>query len=295
MPRAPEGQGRLTATLQVAPGRPALGLALRKLVCPSDSRKSRVLWAPPPRPLQVPGPRPPRRGLHDKQSPLFSTTPPTLQPSSPPAAVTVPACKLLAGNKRLRSGRTRGASPPLSRRAARSHAAGWKCSGGGRISSPSKPRHSRCPTRAAPLEARERAARTAREEDGGGAYREPRREGRGRRQGLEAKTAREGLPGVGARDSSSSRTPLAHSLHTRGSSSVPAREGQRRGAVLVTPGKSPDKGKPRPHSAGPAPPPPLLSNPRDVSPAQGRTQKGRPRLPHYQPVVARATRGPICR
>lgn len=160
---------------------------------------------------------------------------------------------------------------------------------------PFQPRHSRCPTRAAPLEARERAARTAREEDGGGAYREPRREGRGRRQGLEAKTAREGLPGVGARDSSSSRIPLAHSLHTRGSSSVPAREGQRRGAVLVTPGKSPDKGKPRPHSAGPAPPPPLLSNPRDVSPAQGRTQKGRPRLPHYQPVVARATRGPICR
>lgn len=89
--------------------------------------------------------------------------------------------------------------------------------------------------------------------------------------------------------------PLAHSLHTRGSSSVPAREGERRGAVLVTPGKSPDKGKPRPHSAGPAPPPPLLSNPRVASTAQGRTQKGRLRLPHYQPVVARATRGPICR
>lgn len=139
MPRAPEGQGRLTATLQVAPGGLALGLALRKLVCPSGSRKSHVLWAPPPRPLQVPGPRPPRRGLHDKQSPLFSTTPPALQPSSPPAAVTVPACKLLAANKRLRSGRTRGASPPLSRLAARSHAAGWKCSGGGRISSPSSP------------------------------------------------------------------------------------------------------------------------------------------------------------
>lgn len=125
----------------------------------------------------------------------------------PPAAVTVPACKLLAGNKRLRSGRTRGASPPLSRRAARSHAAGWKCSGGGRISSHFQPRHSRCPTRAAPLEARERAARTAREEDGGGAYGEPRWEGRGRRQGLEAKAAREGLLGVGARDSSLSRTP----------------------------------------------------------------------------------------
>lgn len=31
--------------------------------------------------------------------------------------------------------------------------------------------------------------------------------GRGRRQGLEAKAAKEGLPGVGARDSSSSRTP----------------------------------------------------------------------------------------
>lgn len=125
----------------------------------------------------------------------------------------------------------------------RSHAAGWKCSGGGRISSPFQPRHSRCPTRAAPLEARERAARTAREEDGGGAYRKPRREGRGRRQGLEAKAAREGLLGVGAKDSSSSRT-LSSSLPPH------SREGERRGTVLVTPGKSPDKGKPRPHSAG---------------------------------------------
>lgn len=84
MPRAPEGQGRLTTTLQVAPGGPALGLALWKLVCLSGSRKSRVLWVPPPRPLQVPGPQPPRRGLHDKQSPLFFTTPPALQQSSRP-------------------------------------------------------------------------------------------------------------------------------------------------------------------------------------------------------------------
>lgn len=132
----PGGPGSPHRNLAGGSRRPALGLVLRKLVCSSGSRKSRVLWAPPPRPLQVPGPQPPRRGLHDKHSPLFSTTPPALQPSSPPAAVTVPACKLLAGNKRLRSGRTRGASPPLSRRAARSHAAGWKCSGGGRISSP---------------------------------------------------------------------------------------------------------------------------------------------------------------
>lgn len=124
----------------------ASGLALRKLVYPSSSTESRVLWAPPPRPPQVSGPQPPRRGLHDKQSPLFSTTPPlALRPSSPPAAVTVPACKLLAGNKRLRSGRTRGASPPLSRRAARSPVAGWNCSGGGRLSSPFQRRHCRRP------------------------------------------------------------------------------------------------------------------------------------------------------
>lgn len=169
-------------------------------------------------------------------------------------------------------------------------------SGGGLISSPFQPRHCRCPARAAPLEARERAARTAREEDGGGACREPRREGRGgggkdwkpRRQGR-------GFLGLGPGTPAHPSAPLAHSLHTRGRSSVPAREGERRGAVLVTPDKSPDKGKPRPHSAGPAPTPPLLSNPWDASPAQGRTQKGRPRLSHCQPVVARATRGPICR
>lgn len=141
-----------------------------------------------------------------------------------------------------------------------------------------------------PLEARERAARTAREEDGGGANREPRREGRGRRQGLEAQAPREGLSGVGARDPRTSRTPSS-SLPPHPRSRVPAREGERRGAVLVTLGKSPDKGKPRPPSTGPASPPPLLSNRRDPCPAQGRTQKGRSCLPHCQPVAARAALG----
>lgn len=120
-------------------------------------------------------------------------------------------------------------------------------------------------------------------------------EGRGRRQGLEAEAPREGLSGVGKRDPSTSRTPLARSLHTRGRSRALACEGEWREAVLDTPGKSLDKGKPRPPSAGPAPPPPLPPNPPDPSPAQGRTQKGRPRLPHCQPVVARATLGPSCR
>lgn len=117
---------------------------------------------------------------------------------------------------------------------------------------------------------------------GGGKDWKPRRQGRG-------------FLGLGPGTPAHPSPPLAHSLHTRGLSSVPAREGERRGAVLVTPDKSPDKGKPRPHIAGPAPPPPLLSNPWDASPAQGRTQKGRPRLSHCQPVVARATGGPICR
>lgn len=114
---------------------------------------------------------------------------------------------------------------------------------------------------------------------GGGKDWRPRRRGRG-------------FPGLGRGTPAHPAPPLAHSLLTHGSNSVPACEGERRGAVLVMPGKSPDKGKPRPHNAGPAPPPPLLSNRRDGSPAQGRTQKGRPRRPHYQPVVARATRGP---
>lgn len=270
---SPEGQGRLTAALQVAPDALASSLALRKLVCPSGSRVPCPVGAA----SQVPDPQPLRRGLHDKQSPLFSTTPPALRPSSPPAAVTVPACKLLAGNKRLCSGRTRGASPPLSRRAVRSAAAGRNCSGGGRLSSPFQHHHSRRPARAAPLEARERAARTAREEDGGGANREPRWEGRGRRQGLEAEAPREGRPGVGEKDPRTSRTiRLPLTLHTRGRRRAPAREGERTGTVLVTPGKSPDKGKPHPPSAAPpsfqptgyepspranpegAPPPPLL-------------------------------------
>lgn len=199
---SPEGQGRLTAALQVAPDALASSLALRKLVCPSGSRVPCPVGAA----SQVPDPQPLRRGLHDKQSPLFFTTPPALRPSSPPAAVTVPACKLLAGNKRLCSGRTRGVSPPLSRRAVRSAAAGWNCSGGGWFSSPFQHHHSRRPSRAAPLEARERAARTAREEDGGGANREPRWEGRGRRHGLEAEAPREGRPGVGEKDPRTSRT-----------------------------------------------------------------------------------------
>lgn len=108
----PEGQGRLTAALQVAPDALASSLALRKLVCPSGSRVPCPVGAA----SQVPDPQPLRRGLHDKQSPLFSTTPPALRPSSPPAAVTVPACKLLAGNKRLCSG-------PRGGRARLSHAA----------------------------------------------------------------------------------------------------------------------------------------------------------------------------
>lgn len=117
---------------------------------------------------------------------------------------------------------------------------------------------------------------------GGGNDWKPRRQGRG-------------FLGLGPGTPAHPSPPLAHSLHTRGHSCVPAREGERRGAVLVTPDKSPDKGKPRPHSAGPAPPPPLLSNPQEASPALGRTQKGRLRFSHCQPLVARATGGPICR
>lgn len=284
---SPEGQGRLTAALQVAPDALASSLALRKLVCPSGSRVPCPVGAA----SQVPDPQPLRRGLHDKQSPLFSTTPPALRPSSPPAAVTVPACKLLAGNKRLCSGRTRGASPPLSRRAVRSAAAGRNCSGGGRLSSPFQHRHSRRPARAAPLEARERAARTAREEDGGGANREPRWEGRGRRQGLEAEAPREGRPGVGEKDPRTSRTirlPLTLSTPVGVGEPLPAR-------VSVEEQSWSHRANPlTKESPTLLPLPPLLSNPRDTSPAQGRTQKGRPRLPYCQPVVARATRGPIC-
>lgn len=94
--------------------------------------------------------------------------PPPVPPSSPPAAVTVPACKLLAGNKRLRSGRA-GASPPPSRRAARPARpllAGSVRLAGGSLPLPAPPRR---PTRATPLEAREREAESPGEEGGGGA------------------------------------------------------------------------------------------------------------------------------
>lgn len=210
MPRAPEGQGRLTATLQVAPGGPALGLALRKLVCPSGGRKSRVLWAPPPRPLQVPGPRPPRRGLHDKQSPLFSTTPPRRRPCSRP-----PRPQLSRSRHANFWPGTKGSAPAArGGRARLSHAARpahTPLAGSARVAGgsppPSSPATAAAPPGQPPWKPGSARRGTAKEEDGGGAYREPRREGRGRRQGLETKAAREGLPGAGARDSSSSRTP----------------------------------------------------------------------------------------
>lgn len=160
-----------------------------------QAAESRVLWAPPPPPPPpVPGPQPPRRGLHVKQPPLFSAAGPAAPPSSPPAAVTVPACKLLAGNKRLRSGRA-GASPPPSRRAARSPAARWKCSAGGRLSSPF-PAPPRRPTRAAPLEARERDAESS-----------GRRAGQSRGEELPSRRegATEGIGGRGTEGGASAR------------------------------------------------------------------------------------------
>ena len=112
----PEGQGCLTAGSQVAPGRAGLrsraqevSLSLRQMSPACCGRR-------------LPSPARSRRAAGCMSSSRLYSPPPPAPPSSPPAAVTVPACKLLAGNKRLRSARE-GASPPPSRRAARSPAA----------------------------------------------------------------------------------------------------------------------------------------------------------------------------
>lgn len=286
MPRAPEGQGRLTTTLQVAPGGLALGLALWKLVCPSSSRKSRVLWAPPPRPLQVPGPQPPRRGLHDKQSPLFSTSPPALQPSSRPQLSRSRHANFWPGTKGSAPA-ARGGQARLSHAARPAHTplAGSALVAGG-SPPPSSPATAAAPPGQPPWKPGSALRGLLGRRTGAGPTGSPARRGGGGGKDWRPRRRERGFSGLGRGTPAHPAPPLAHSLHTHG---------RVRGAVLVTQGKSPDKGKPRPHSAGPAPPPPLLSNPRDASPAQGRTQKGRPRFPHYQPVVTRATRGPICR
>lgn len=174
---------------------------------------------------RLPGPQSPRRGLHDKQSPLFFTKPPALRPFSPPAAVTVPACKLLAGNKRLRSGRTRGeASPPLSRRPAGSPAAGQELLGWRaallplpaplqQLPRPGSPPWKPGSARRGQLGRRTGAGPTespAGRGGGGGKDWRPRRQGRG-------------FPGLGRGTPAHPAPRLAHSLHTRVVESPPAR------------------------------------------------------------------------
>lgn len=127
-----------------------------------------MLWAPPPPPPPVLSPQPPRRGLHDKQPPLFSAAPPALLPCGPPRPQLSRSrhANFWLGTKgSARAGRV-GASPPPSCRAARSLAACWKCLAGWWFSSPFPRRRRRCaaprrPAREAPLKARERAARKA--------------------------------------------------------------------------------------------------------------------------------------
>lgn len=225
-------------------------------------------------------------------------------PSSPPAAVTVPACKLLAGNKRLRSGRV-GASPPPSRRAARSPAAHWKCWAGGRLSSPF-PRHTAPPGQ--PPWKPGSAKRSPREEGGGGARagagkRSNRSgEGGGRGEDWRPRQRRRGFCGVsgeGAPAPAARIKPAPPTPRAPGKATPPRRREEGSGTARVSAArrKSPDKGKPRPPPTGPAP-----CRPRGVptrparSPAQGRVNpEGLPPPPPASRFcLARATWGPIC-
>lgn len=254
----PEGQGRLTAGWQVAPGRAGLrsraqevSLSLRQLSPACCGRRL-------PRRRR----RSPVRSRHAvgcmSSNRLYSPRPPA-PPSSPPAAVTVPACKLLAGNKRLRSGRA-GASPPPPHSTARRSLEVW---GWRRLSSPFPRRRAapRRPARAAPLEAPEREAESPGEEGGGGAgagagkRSDPSGQAGGGGGDWRPRQRRRGfgaVPGEGAW--APSRQPQTRAPALPGPRERPAPErargGERPGAA---PRKSPDKGEPRPPPAGPAP------------------------------------------
>lgn len=174
-----------------------------------------MLWAPPPRRRQSPARS--RRVVDCMSSSSPYSPPPPAPPSSPPAAVTVPACKLLPGNKRLRSGRA-GASPPPSRRAARSPAARWKCWAAWQLSSPfpAPPRQAEQsrgePRRAAPPRLGSPPGRLGAlrgeqgEEGGGGAGARSGREGAA--EGLEAEAPKEGLLRGSGRESPGSAAGL---------------------------------------------------------------------------------------
>lgn len=233
----PEGQGRLTAGWQVAPGRAGLrsraqevSLSLRQLSPACCGRRL-------PRRRR----RSPIRSRHAvgcmSSNRLYSPLPPA-PPSSPPAAVTVPACKLLAGNKRLRSGRA-GASPPPSHSTARPPAAHWKCWAGGRLSSPFPRRRAALPLPGSPpgspgARSGEPRGGGRRRSRGGGREKErPERRGRGRRRGLEAEAAKEGLSSGSGRGSLGAKPPGSN---PRPRAPWPEgkprpREGERRGAT----------------------------------------------------------------
>lgn len=237
---------------------------------------------------------------------LYSPPPPAPRPrrSPRPQLSRSRHAKLLAGNKRLRSGRA-GASPPPPRRAARSPAARCKCWAGERLSSP----FPAPPRRAAPPgQPPWKPGSATRRAKGRRAEAEPRRgQGKGATR-AEEEGAAERIGGRGGGGGASARfraweprrqplgspSPRPPRPRARGRA-PPPREGERRGAAPARGSaeqrKSPDKGKPRPPPAGPTPlPPPPRPDPPGSQPSPRASE---PRRDAPPPPASGFWQGPL--